>query len=194
VPAGYRISWTNVIAKDSKGHPCIFKQDNAGYFGSLTRLGNGLPAKDAGECEVKNQLDQRAIPAIALRGDSNPLHGYGAKPGDLVLVTNPENGVTVPAVIGDTGDGHRIGEGSIALNMALLKISDAPANYGDALKLDTGKHDMIVAVLPGSATFKRERPYTAANIARRVAQWSQERGYGGIDKLAEAASGCAAGL
>ena len=58
VPDGYRITWQNVIAaKDGK--PCIFKLDNAGYFGSLTSLQNGLSGDAAGECEVKNQIDQR---------------------------------------------------------------------------------------------------------------------------------------
>ena len=194
VPQGYRITWQNVIAKDPKGRPCIFKQENAGYFGSLTALNNALPAKEMGECMVRNQLDQRVIPAIVLRGKDNPLHRYGAKKGDLVLATNPANGVVVAAVIGDTGDGHRIGEGSVALNMALLGLTAQPASYAQAVKLDTGTREMIVAVLPASAGYQRERPYTANNIAARVAQWSKERGYGGVDQLAAAVGACAADL
>ena len=143
---------------------------------------------------VRNQLDQRLIPAIVLRGKENPLHGYGAKKGDLVLVTNPANGVVVPAVIGDSGNGDRIGEGSIALNMALLGSLVQPTSYAEAVKFDTGTRAMIVAVLPASAGYKRARPYTSANIRQRVAQWSMERGYGGVDKLAAAASACATGL
>ena len=194
VPTGYSITWKNVIAKDPQGYPCIFKQENAGYFGSLTALNNGLSGQEAGECMVRNQLDQRIIPAIVLRGKDNPLHGYGAKKGDLVLVTNPANGVVVSAVIGDAGNGDRIGEGSIALNMALLGLLAQPASYAEAVKFDTGTRAMIVAVLPASAGYKRERPHTAANIRQRVAQWSMERGYGGVDKLAAAASACAADL
>lgn len=194
VPQGYSITWGNVIAKDPNGHPCIFKQENAGYFGSLTALGNGLPVAESGECMVRNQLDQRVIPAIVLRGKDNPLHGYGAKKGDLVLATNPASGVMVAAVIGDTGDGNRIGEGSVALNMALLGLTTQPASYAQAVRLDTGTREMIVAVLPASAGYQRERPYTAANIAGRVAQWSKERGYGGVNELAAAVSACAVGL
>jgi hypothetical protein len=51
-------------AKDGK--PCVFEKDNRGYFGSLTALKNGLPEADSGECQVKNQLDLRFVPAIVL--------------------------------------------------------------------------------------------------------------------------------
>lgn len=194
VPVGYRIVWQNVIAADAAGKPCIFKNDYAGYFGSLTALDNGLAPKDVGECQAKNQLDQRFILAIVLRGDANPLKQYGAKKGDLVLAVNPGNGVIVSGIIGDTGDGNRIGEGSVALNMALLKKSAQPKTYAEALTLDTGKKDMIIAVLPGSNLFKRERPYTAENIAKRVEAWATEQGYGTLDEMAAVMIVCAEGL
>lgn len=194
VPAGYHIGWRNVIAADAAGKPCVFRNDYAGYFGSLTALKNGLAPKDVGECQVKNQLDQRFIPAIVLRGNANPLKHYGAKKGDLVLAVNPGNGVIIPGVIGDTGDGNRIGEGSVALNMALLKKSEQPKTYPEALRLDTGKEDMIIAVLPGSDLYKRERPYTAENIAKRVEAWATEQGYGTLDEMAAAMMVCAEGL
>lgn len=89
VPAGFTISWKNVIAADGD-KPCIFKQADAGYFGSLTALKNGLAGAAAGECGRNNQIDQRLIPAIVLRGgSSNPLHAWGAAVGDLVLAINP---------------------------------------------------------------------------------------------------------
>lgn len=193
-PPGYRIVWQNVIVADAAGKPCIFKTANAGYFGSLTALKNNLPANACGECEVNDQLDQRVIPAIVLRGNTNPLKDFGARVGDLVLAVNPANGVMVAAIIGDTGDGDRIGEGSVALNMALLQSTAQPKIYSEALKLDTRNQDIIVAVIPGSRTYKRERPYTANNIAARVETWANEHGYGSLPQLAEVMKGCADGI
>lgn len=193
VPDGFRITWQNVIAADG-GKPCIFKQANAGYFGSLTALRNGLTGDAAGECGVNDQLDQRFVPALVLRGTGNPLRGWGAGVGDLVLVTNPATGVSVPAIIGDSGDDQRIGEGSVALNMALLTGSRMPATYRQALSLDTGTKDMVVAVLPSSRLFERVRPYSRENIAQRVNAWARAQGYGSVQALAEAALGCASGL
>jgi hypothetical protein len=195
VPSGYKIFWQNVIAPSASGLPCIFSDGpNKGYFGSLTALKNDLPINQWGECQVKNQLDQRFIPAIVLRGDSNPLKEYGARKGDLVVAINPQNGVVVPAVIGDTGDGNRIGEGSVALNMKLLQRTDQPKNYPEAKTLDTGSHKMLVAVFPGSRTFNPKKPFTADNISERVKLWAMQRQYGELDKLVEATKACAGGL
>lgn len=195
--ADYRIRWENVIAAGPDGKPCVFKSGpDAGYFGSLTALKNGLDGKAAGECSAANQLDQRVIPAIVLRGGpSNPLWTYGARPGDLVLALNPASGATVAAVIGDTGGGERIGEGSVALNMALLGQTDQPRYYRDAVsRLDTGNRQMIVAVLPRSRTFQPQTPFSANNITARVEAWAASRGYGSIPALAQAVRQCAEGL
>lgn len=109
-PPGYRITWQNVIAANARQKPCVFQGDNAGYFGSLTALKNGLPRGQRGECEATDQLDLRYIPAIVLRGPGNPLTSYGAALGDLVLAINPASGVAVSAIIGDAGNGDRIGK------------------------------------------------------------------------------------
>ena len=193
VPKGYKISWQNVIAVDA-GQPCVFKQDHAGYFGSLTALRNGLGGAAAGECGVHDQLDQRYLPSLVLRGSANPLRGWGAAVGDLALVTHPATGVNVAAIIGDSGDGKRIGEGSVALNLALLSGATMPANYRQARSLDTGTQDMVVAVLLGSRHFERTRPYTRENIAQRVQDWAAAQGYGSVQALADAALQCSAGL
>lgn len=195
VPSGYTIAWTNVIADDGHGKPCVFTGDNAGYFGSLTALKNELSGVAAGECGVKNQLDQRFIPAIVLRGGGqNPLHGFGARKGDLVLAINPANSAIVAAIIGDTGDAKRIGEGSVALNMALLGKSKLPTTYAQALGLDTGTKDMVVAVVPGSRGYEPVRPFTRDNIAERLRSWAGANGYGDLDGLAAMALTCSQGL
>ena len=190
VPAGFTIAWKNVIAADGD-KPCIFKQADAGYFGSLTALKNSLTGAAAGECGRNNQIDQRVIPALVLRGRStNPLHAWGAEVGDLVLAINPATGTAVPAVIGDTGDDKRIGEGSVALNMALLPGAAMPATYAQAKQLDTGSKAMVVAVLPGSKMYQRALPYSRDNIAQRVKAWAVEHGYGSLEGLAAAAQDC----
>lgn len=194
VPPGHRITWQNVIAAVG-GKPCVFSQgEHAGYFGSLTALNNGLPADAAGECGVHNQLDQRLVPALVLRGSQNPLRSWGAALGDLALAINPATGAMVPAIIGDSGNAQRVGEGSVALNRALLTGTLLPATYRQALALDTGTRDMVVAVLPGSRGFQPARPYSADNIAQRVQSWAQAQGYPDVQALGAAALQCAAGL
>jgi hypothetical protein len=199
VPPGYSISWQNVIARTPAGRPCLFTAGPyRGYFGSLTATRNGVPASQAGECGVKDQLDQRYIPAIVLRGPAvNPLTGYGAKKGDLVLAVNPATSppTIVPAIIGDTGNDKRIGEGSVALNMRLLGVTVQPRTYSQAVNLDTGANrQMIVAVLPGTRDYRLSRPYSAENIAARAEAWAQAKGYGSLAGLAEAMTACAEGL
>lgn len=190
VPAGFTINWKNVIAADGN-KPCVFRQADSGYFGSLTALQNGLSGAAAGECTRNNQIDQRFIPAIVLRGrNTNPLHAWGAEMGDLVLAINPATGVAVPAVIGDTGDDQRIGEGSVALNMALLPGAAMPMTYAQAKQLDTGTKQMVVAVLPGSRQYQRALPYSRDNIERRVKAWAVEHGYGSLEGLAAAVRDC----
>lgn len=194
VPTGYRIVWQNVIAAND-GKPCVFQSgDYVGYFGSMTALKNGLGTQAAGECAVNDQLDQRVVPSLVLRGSANPLRTWGAAVGDLVLVINPATGVSVPAIIGDSGDDHRIGEGSVALNRALLTGVDMPKTYKQALSLDTGTKAMVVAVLPQSRQFNKTRPYTRENIAERVEAWAQAQGYGSTAGLASSALGCTSGL
>ncbi len=188
----YQINWESVLAPRPDGNgPCILE---SGYFGSLTALKNGLKGDARGDCQSADQLDQRYIPAIVLRGSANPLKTYGAAKGDLVVAINPITNVTVAAIIGDTGDGKRIGEGSVALNLALLGKSDVPTTYAAAKKLDTGTKSMIVVVLPGSATFELARPYTADNIAARVDGWLRKHEYGPLSSFADIARTCATGL
>jgi hypothetical protein len=197
VPTGFRISWKNVIAATPANKPCVFQNgENKGYFGSLTAARNGLSGAAAGECLVKDQLDQRFIPAIVLRGgNGNPLTGFGARVRDLVVAMNPETSVIVPAMIGDSGDGNRIGEGSVALNRMLLGRPNLPTNYKDAVQnFDTGNKAMIVAVLPSSRDFELVRPYTPDNLRARVTAWATANGYEGLEGLASAITLCANGL
>ncbi|SED27899.1 hypothetical protein SAMN05444161_2900 [Rhizobiales bacterium GAS191] len=198
VPGGYKITWQNVLAARNAGNgsiPCVFAAgDHRGYFGSLTALKNGLSGGAAGECEVANQLDERFIPALVIAGGSNPLKHFQVAIGDLVLAVNPENGVVEAAVVGDQGPPDNLGEGSVALNMALLQRTNQPTNYAEAKQLDTGSRQMIVAIVPGSASYKLERPYSVDNIGRRVAAWLAEHHYGSLAGFAGLMKACAGQL
>jgi hypothetical protein len=193
-PQGYRIHWQNVIAAMKQGDrlvPCVFRQgDYAGYFGSLTALKNGLPPETAGECSVADQLDERVVPALVMAGGNNPLRQFRAARGDLVVAINPANGVVQAAVIGDFGPPDNLGEGSVALNMALLKKTAQPKTYAEAKRLDTGRQEILVAIMPGSAAFQLQRPYTATNIAARAAAWADTKGYGSADGFSQLVQSC----
>ena len=158
--------------------------------GSLTSLKNGLSAEQAGECDAGNQLDERVIPALVIAGGNNPLKDFGAKLGDLVFAFNPSNGVGKAAVIGDVGPPDNLGEGSVALNMALLKVEKTPSNYNEAKTLDTGEQDIVVAIMPGTRSYKLERPYSDRNISSRVDSWIAEHGYRSIADLTDVMKVC----
>jgi len=195
-PVGINIRWQNVIAHRVVGGravPCVFQTGpNIGYLGSLTTLKNGLPPGSRGECDAADQVDQSRVPTIVMPGGPNPLRAFGARIGDLVAVRNPLTGVDVAAVIADSGPPDNLGEGSVALNARLLGVTKQPATYPEALKLDTGKRDMIVVVIPGSRGFQPQRPFTAANIEQRVASFAVGSGLqGGLKALLDFASVCA---
>jgi hypothetical protein len=181
VPAGHRISWQNVLAARDEGGrtvPCVFQAGEfKDYFGSLTSLKNDLSGAAAGECGFKNQLDQRIIPAFVMPGGTNPLRDFGATVGDLLFVFNPQNNAMSAAIIGDTGPADKLGEGSVGLNMTLLKRTVQPKTYREALGLDTGTREMLIAVIPGSKNFRLRKPYTRESISERVDEWITQAGF-----------------
>jgi hypothetical protein len=176
--AGYKISWQDVLAarRDPQGRdvPCTFSQGAfSGYFVSLTALKNKLPATEAGECGANDQLDERNIPALVLAGGRTPMSQWGVRTGDLVVARNASNNAVVAAVVGDIGPPDNLGEGSVALNMALLQRQDQPRNYSEAKRLDTGNNEIEIAIFPGTASYQWASPISADNIRSRVDQWIQ---------------------
>jgi hypothetical protein len=192
---GYKISWKNVLAARSEGSrsaPCTFsKGEFSGYFVSLTAWKNKLPADQAGECAANDQLDERVVPALVLAGGQTPMRAWGVQTGDLVLARNPSNNVTVAALIGDTGPEGNLGEGSVALNMALLERKTQPQNYDEAKKLDTGNTAIDVAIFPGTANYKWESPVNAINLQARIDRLLQERKLPGAVDAMKSLSECA---
>jgi len=181
-PPGHRINWQNVIAattnESGRTIPCVFRSGEfTGYFGSLTSLKNDLTGADAGECGHRSQLDQRIIPAFVLPGGRNVVRTFGAGVGDLLVAFNPRNNVVSAAVVGDTGPANKLGEGSVGLNMALLGRTDQPSTYREALRLDTGNNEMLIAIIPNSRNFNQQKPFTKENILSRVQQWMAQAGF-----------------
>jgi hypothetical protein len=188
------MTWQNVLAvrtERSRKIPCVFTAgEYEGYFGSLTSLKNNLSGTAAGECTVANQVDERYVPALVIAGGNNPLKHFGVSTGDLLVAINPSNGAVQAAVVGDSGPPDNLGEGSVALNMSLLKRTGQPANYSDAKALDTGSQEMIVAIIPKSAGYKLERPYSAYNITARVTDWLGSHGYETLQSFSTTAQAC----
>jgi hypothetical protein len=181
VPRGFEITWANVLAstvRDKKvSVPCVFSSGQfKGYFGSLTALKNGV-AGDKGECDIDDQVNPIAVPALVLVGGENIVKQFGAGVGDLLVAFNPATQRTVAAIIGDTGPDENLGEGSVLLNMKLLGTTTPPTNRAETFKLTIENTQVLVAIVPGSRSFQTVKPYTADNIDRRVRAWEEEAGF-----------------
>lgn len=187
VPPGYRITWENVlptVTENGKKIPCVFKTgDYKGYFGSLTALKNDLTG-DKGECEVNNQVNPIAVPALVLVGGQNVVKNFGAKVGDLLVAYNPKTQLISSAIIGDTGPKDNLGEGSVLLNMKLLGTTTPPTNKAETYKLSI-QNQVLVAIIPASRLFQVEgnKPYTAENIDSRVRDWQTKAGFATPEKF-----------
>lgn len=178
-PLGYKIVWKNVLI-ESNNRPCIFKTGiYKGYFASATALKNGLTI-DKGECDCNNQVDPFVVPTLVLAGKhpqygNNPVSVFGAKVGDLLIAYNPKNKKIVYAVIGDTGPGENLGEGSVILNMKLTGKSTYPKTRKDTYGLATDK-DIVICIIPASNSYQTEKPFTQENIQIRISKWFADEG------------------
>lgn len=190
MPQGYKIVWENVFAKNvvnGKTIPCILNSgEYKGYFGSLTSLKNGLPDNKSGECQSLNQLNQLIVPALVMAGGANPLKALGGKVGDLLVAYYPNTRVFVAALIGDEGPPDNLGEGSVALNMALLRETVPPKTFPQTKRLSIEDNQpVLVALFPNTNLYNRRRPYTKANIEERVRSWLREAGFETQDQFIE---------
>jgi hypothetical protein len=180
VPDGFSLTWQNVLAARKEGDtviPCVFKSGPfKGYFGSLTRLKNGLTG-DKGECEINDQINPLAIPALVLVSGQNVVKDFGAKVGDLLVAYNPGTQLFSAALIGDTGPPDNLGEGSILLNMKLTGTTAPPTNKAETFKLSIENNQVLIAIIPGSNMFQPSKPFTVDNINQRVAEWLKQSGF-----------------
>ena len=187
-PDGFQITWTNVLAT-MKGHgknvPCVFTSGPfKGYFGSLTALQNGLTT-NKGECDINDQVNLLAVPALVLAGGDNVVKQFGAKVGDLLFAFDPRTGRFSAAIIGDAGPPDNLGEGSVFLNMQLLGTTAPPTNKADTFKLSIEDTQVLVAIMPASRAFQQVKPYTNDNIDARVRQWQKEAGFATPEQFIE---------
>lgn len=190
VPQGFQITWANVLAttvRDKKmSVPCVFSSGPfKGYFGSLTALTNGISG-DKGECDINDQVNPIAVPALVLVGGDNVVKRFGAGVGDLLVAFNPATRRTVAAIIGDTGPEDNLGEGSVLLNMKLLGATTPPTNKAETFKLTIDNTQVLIAIIPGSRSFQTVKPYTSDNIEKRVRVWQQEAGFDTPEDFLEA--------
>lgn len=181
VPAGFRITWQNVLPAVEAGGttvPCVFQSGPfKGYFGSLTALKNALPRGARGECEIDNQVNPLAVPALVLVGGTNVVRDFGARVGDLLVAYNPKTRLFSAAVIGDVGPEDNIGEGTVALNMRLRGTTTPPTNKAETFRLSINDAQVLIAIIPTSRTFEEARPFTAENVGARVASWQRATGF-----------------
>ena len=188
-PAGYRITWNNVLAgtKDSAGNivPCIFRNSGRynGYFGSLKKQRQtGCLPDSRGECEVKDQLNSLEIPHLVMVKGENPLKAFGAKVGDLVVAYNPATNKTSFAVVGDVGPERNLGEGSVKMNMTLSGRTVPPKTRDETNRFFTVKK-VVVAIIPSSVLISIAKPYTVENITEAVSKWQREAGFNTPEKF-----------
>jgi hypothetical protein len=147
-------------------------------------LKNGITG-DKGECEIRNQVNPMAVPALVLVGGQNVVKNFGAKVGDLLVAFNPKTQLFSSAIIGDTGPKDNLGEGSVLLNMKLLGTTTAPTNKAETFKLSIENAQVLVAIIPASRLFNESKPYTAENIDQRVRRWQKESGFDTPEKFIE---------
>jgi hypothetical protein len=188
VPPGFSITWQNVFAsvkENGKDVPCVFQTGEfKGYFGSLTALKNDLTT-NKGECDINDQLNPMAVPALVLAGGQHPVKEFGAKVGDLLVAFNPRTQLFTTAIIGDTGPADNLGEGSVSLNMKLLGTTTPPTNKEQTFRLSIENANVLLAIIPGSRLFRVAKPYTADNINQRITDWRTEAGFTSLEKLIE---------
>jgi len=186
VPDGFQIIWENVLAavKDQgKDVPCVFTSGAfQGYFGSMTALKNGVTG-DKGECDINDQVNPMAVPALVLVGGNNAVKEFGARVGDLLVAYNPKTRLFSSAIIGDTGPEDNLGEGSVFLNMKLLGATVPPTNKAETFKLSIENTQVFVAIIPASRSFQAVKPYTTANIDARVREWQRAAGFASPEKF-----------
>jgi hypothetical protein len=172
---GTRVRFYAMATQGRNTQPCF--QAN-GAFVSMT----SLPADPSrGTCDQARYLDALTVPFVIRPGDTDFTRA-GMDAGDLVAVHQPASGRTVFAIVGDAGPSDGLGEGSVALNAALMG-RPLPRTYAEVLALQP--QDVLTVVLTDAPM---DRPFTAERIAA-AGQAELDR-LGGAPRLAA----CAAAL
>ena len=139
-----------IIPQSSDGYPCRHGAESrfAGYFVAATTLNHNAPPRpDA--CAPARYIDAEQVPFFVL-----PKGGFGGVGiGDVMVARMKKDGVDriVYGVIADAGPAGKFGEGSVALNAALLGKADMPVmNMKETWALDIEGPQVTVLVLGGT--------------------------------------------
>lgn len=171
----------NIIPKDVSGYPCMHDGNTnyAGYFVASTTLTHDAPARADG-CAPARYIDAEQIPFFVL-----PKGGFGKVGiGDLMVarLKQGDSDRIIYGLIADAGPAGKLGEGSVALNAALLGKGEKPIlNLKDTWALDISGPAVAILVFGGTRSLLK-RNYSKSNIesvARQVfARWG-----GNIDPI-----------
>jgi hypothetical protein len=139
-----------IIPQSRDGYPCRHGAESpfAGYFVAATTLNHNAPARpDA--CAPARYIDAEQIPFLVL-----PKGGFGGIGiGDIMIARIRQGGAEriVYGLVADAGPAGQFGEGSVALNAALLGKADRPVmNMKETWALDIEGPPVTVLVLGGT--------------------------------------------
>lgn len=160
-PAAPQIDFYGAATPADQGpgahRPCL--QTAGPDAGAMVSTTSRAANPGLGRCDQRRYLNALSLPFIIVPGGSR-LAARGMRLGDLAVVVNPANGRMVYAMVGDTGPQRGLGEGSVALNMALLGQTALPRTRAEARRLALPR--TFTFVMPGA---RISRPYTPARIA-----------------------------
>lgn len=139
-----------IVPSDNNGYPCVHGPESpyAGYFVAATTLNHNAPARADG-CAPARYIDAETVPFFVL-----PKGGFGKIGiGDVMVARLRHNGADrlVYGIVADAGPPHQLGEGSVALNAALLgKSGQTVMNMRDVWALDISGPPVAVLLLGGT--------------------------------------------
>lgn len=169
-----------IVPQSKDGYPCLHGAESpfAGYFVAATTLNHNAPAR-ADACAPARYIDAETIPFFVL-----PKGGFGdVRIGDVMVARMTKGGIdrTVFGIVADAGPPGQFGEGSVALNAALLGKADVPVmNMKETWALDIEGPPVTVLVLGGTRGLLKG-DYSKRNI-EAVARAEFAR-WGGADPM-----------
>jgi Fungal chitosanase of glycosyl hydrolase group 75 len=149
------------IATDIGGKPYVQSKDDMapGFYVSTTALEDNTISGN----KQARYVNSGKIPFIVL--PSKPKFSSKQALGDLAMCFNTQNGKSSWAIYADIGPSNQIGEGSMALNLA-LGLSDSPKTGG------TSKEIIAMVFWPGSRVgWPRSAEELSAKAQELFAAW-----------------------
>jgi hypothetical protein len=169
------------MVSDGQGVPLIQGETDPkpGYFVSTTALhqpGENVRSQQA-------QLDSNTVPFAVIPGKWQSRGAPGPKLGDMGVAYRQSNGKSAFFVIGDTGPGNKLGEGSVALHKALGNDPFMMRFGVNRARKGIGDRDAIYLLFPNSTPTSQK--FDTTTIDRIAGEKLQA--FGGIERLKECA-------